>query len=364
MIICPVCGFRNPDANDKCFRCSALLKRNPELIRESFESADRKRKLRERGQWLAIHLDQFRESGWYRRLNRVPDDDRYRYPFTAGLLGILWPGLGHIYGGQPIKAAMLALIALACVVAAVLTIHQPWSNWILGALLFFWLWTWAASVALSMRANGAHLQFRHEVALVFAAMFLLGTTLTVSQYLGLGFLSIEKVTSQNMRPGFEPGERLLFFSVPYWFRQPRINEVILYDPPRFSAESGKDVVSLNIKKYYQRVVGVAGDRIEKRGTEMFRNAQQIPQEQLPFGAETMGDFSVVVPEGMIFAPVTRIPEPDMLAALQGAPRINYMGDPSWIFHGWEGFPCIDASLPTAKGIAILDPPHRRRWLPF
>ena len=154
MIVCPVCKFRNPDANERCFKCAALLKRNDAAMRDAAAAVKR----RPVGERLRLRfgspLDWLRHQEWWRRLTAIPDDMPLRYPFTAGLLSMLLPGAGHWYSGQKHKAVVLFLIGLPFLVIALLTITQPWSNFVLAGLVTYYLLIWTDSVAVATRVNG------------------------------------------------------------------------------------------------------------------------------------------------------------------------------------------------------------------
>ncbi len=368
MIVCPVCEFRNPDANEQCFRCSAILKRNADFVDEAFKRADKKASSHLRGQLWRAPLERIQSHRWVQRLNEYEEYDpgRYRYPFTAGLLSILLPGLGHLYAGQPVKGKALIPVGIAFYVIAVLTLTQPWSNYFLFGMMLFWMVIWGSSVAVALTLNGASTVRRHVIALFFAAMFLVGMAGMLGQFFGLTVISLQKITSSNMAPALVRGERVLFSPVPLWYREPHNDEVIMFDPPRFTAERAGEVantvVSINIRRYYQRVLGREGDHLRKVGDQIWRNRQLLGADQLPFGLEVMGDFDLIVPKDRLFAPVTRIPEPDMMAAFTGAPNVRYYGEPGYAFIGWEGSPFIGSDIVAEVGIAVVNPPERRRWL--
>jgi signal peptidase I len=363
MIICPVCGFRNPDANDQCFRCSALLKRKAELVDEAFDRADQKQKRLARRQIWAGPLERLRDDPFVQKLNALPDDDHYRYPFTAGLLSIIFPGLGHIYAGQRLKGFLLAAVTATLLGITAESLRASWSNYFLFALLLYWLMVWASSVATAMRANGDTLVIRHVMALFFGGMMLLGGTLVAGQYLGLGIISVEKITTDAMMPSLERGERVLFSGVPLWFRAPRRGEIISFDPPRFDVQRGEDAISMNISRYFQRVVGLPGDKLKREGYQFWRNGELLTREQLPFGVDTMGDLDLIVPPGMVYAPLTYLPEADIMGALSGAPHVPYYGAEGFVFVGWKEYPFVPVDSVERKGIAVIDPPARREWLP-
>lgn len=363
MIICPVCGFRNPDANDSCFRCAALLKRDRAEVVARVEKADKKFKVHQRRQrWFGL-IQRLRDSSWFQRLNALPDDERYRYPFTAGLLSIIWPGLGYLYLGQRAKALILMVSASVLISVALWTLREPWSNHYLFVLLMVWTAIWAGSVATAMRANGASLVWRHGLALWFAALFLVGTALAGAQFFGMNVFSLQKITTSSMAPYLVPGERVVFSNMAYLFRQPRRDEFIMFDPPRLEVQTSKgDAISLNIRRYYQRVVAVEGDQIRKVRGQMWRNEEPLTAEQLPFGVDVLPDFDLTVPPGHIYAPITYVPEPDMLASLTGAPTLAYLGEPGTVVIGWEEYPFLAVEHVQGRGVVVVDPPEKRQWL--
>lgn len=297
---------------------------------------------------------------WIAAIFEVPDQGRYRYPFTAGLLSLI-PGAGHWYAGQTIKGTLLFVIGLALLCFALLTIRIPWSNFVLFALLLFWLVVWADSVAVAARANGDYWVFRKTLALVFAAMMIVGVTLSVVQYLGIGFVRIERVTSDAMQPMFKGGDRIVFTSVPLWLRKPAVGEVVSFDPPRFVATQSGDVYSVNIKRYFQRVIAGPGDRLTKRRNLYLLNGSELPAACLPLGNDSLPEFDIVLPERSYFIPVTGIPQ-DIFAGIAGAGLLSHVGQPGFAFQNWPNFAIITRKDIKGKGIAIVSPPERRRWL--
>lgn len=360
MIICPVCGFRNLDANLRCFRCSALLKRDDDLLREATATADRKGRRKRLHQALTGPIDWLLHRPWISNLFAVPEDGPFKYPFTAGLLSII-PGAGHWYAGQIAKGWLLFLAGSSLAVFALAVFYTVWSNYVLLAVLVFWLLVWADSVAVAVQANGDRWRFRNTLALWFAAMMLVGVSVSALQLLGVNFVSLQKVTSDAMAPHIRDGDRIMFTSVPLWFRDPKAGEIVMFDPPLFSAEQGQDKYSINIRKYFQRVLGAPGDRVEKRGGHFYRNGILLGGNDEPFNGRVLPDFDLVVPADFYFIPVTNIPA-DMLAGLLGAGSIGYVGEPGFVFSGWPQFAIISEDDIFSKGLAIIDPPPRRGWL--
>ncbi len=360
MIICPVCKFRNPDANVKCFRCSALLKRDDDALKEAKLSAARKLRPMRIAQPVAAPIDWLRHRSWFRRIFHVPDDAPRKYPYTAGLLSLL-PGAGHLYAGQSIKGSIIFVLWLAGVIFAIATIRAPWSNIVLFSLLILWLLVWADSIGVAAASNGDQWRFRKTLGLLFGAMMIVGVSVSVLQYLGVRIVQLERVTSDAMSPQLKRGDRLFFSNVPLWFRKPRVGEVVSYNPPRFIANQSSNIYSINISQYFQRVLAGPGDRIAKSGGTFSRNGNQLKDDDLPIGGAQLPDFDVIVPKDSYFIPVTGIPQ-DLFSGISGAGPIGYVGQPGYVFPAWPDFAIIPAADIRAKGYAIVSPPERRQLL--
>ncbi len=361
MIVCPVCRFRNPDSNERCFKCSALLKRNDEFFREATSTAKR-RASRERFRLrFGNPLDWLRHQDWFRRLTAIPEDVLFRYPFTAGLLSLLVPGAGHWYAGQPLKGALFFILGIPALVFAIVSIREPWSNYVLLGLTAFYLLIWTDSVAAATRANGNPWRARKTLALLFAAVMIFGTSVSALQFFGAGLFTLEKVSTNTMKPALHEGDRILFSFVPIWLRDPRPGEVVMFHPKQFSATQGRDIYAILVKKYYQRVLGVPGDTLKKIGPTIYRNGKIVPAEMMPFGGEQLPDFEIAVEEGFYFIPVTGIPQ-DWLAGLKGAGNISYVGQPGFVFNKFPQQALVPENMVRSKGIVVLNPPQHRRWL--
>jgi signal peptidase I len=330
-------------------------------MRESLAAVKRRplsEKLRLR---LGNPIDWLQHQAWWRRLAAIPEDMPFRYPFTAGLLSLLVPGAGHWYAGQGTKAVLIFLLAVPFVAVALLTITQPWSNYILSALVAYYLLIWTDSVAVATRANGNPWRPRKTLALLSAAVMLFGLTVSALQFFGAGLFTLEKVSSNSLQPALHEDDRIVFSFVPMWLRDPKPGEIIMFHPGQFSATQGKDIYAILVKKYYQRVLGVPGDHLKKEGSAFYRNGNVVPAAMVPFGGEDLPDFDITVPEDQFFVPVTGIPR-DWLAGLKGAGNISYVGQPGFVFPKFPQQALVPENMVRSKGIAVINPPERRRWL--
>lgn len=364
MLVCPVCGFRNPDANDRCVRCSAILKRNMALIDEAFsEGTEKARAVKLHLLWQGPleHLQRIaaRVSG------PLPQGIPYRYPLTAGLLSII-PGGGQLYNRQYHKAAIFFLSGFFLLGICLLTLRESYSNILLLCSLVIWVLIWNDAVSSAVRINGQYWSLRNSLALLFAGLFLIGITVTGAQFFGLSAVTLVRVRQDIHRPVIRTGDRILVNHLSYLFSEPRRGETVYFDPPRFTAEDRTaNTYSINIKSYFQKVLGVPGDHLVKRGTEITRNGIIVPFSDYPFGADVLPDFDVRVPSGRYFVPISYIPQDLIAGALvsvfQGS-AVTHAFQSGFVFQGWE-----NACLPSEKEIfgraaAIVDPPQHRDWL--
>lgn len=362
MIVCPVCDFRNPDSNDRCFRCSALLKRSA----EEFDKARQAAAHRQRKYWLknagALLIDRVTAWRWVRTLLEVPEGQPYRYPFTAGLLSLL-PGAGHWYAGHRPRALFFFCTAVPLIVLAVFTLRESWSNRLLLGVAVYWLVIWADAISLTNRANGALWSFRNTLAMIFALLFFFGIAVSGLQFFGSGVFRLERVTTDALSPDLRRGDLVFFSSTSYWFgRQPRVGDLVMYQPLHFSAEKGADIYSVLFTKYYQRVQGAPGDTLSWRGGRYLRNGVPVPPDGWPIGpADKLPEFDITVPEGRYYIPVTGI-SPDWLGALKGAGSLTYVGEPDFLFTKYPDSNLIPYNDIRGRAVVVLNPPERRRWV--
>lgn len=365
MIVCPVCAFRNVGSQVRCLKCQALLREDEVEVADALARADElTRREFAAGAFKGL-LHRLRSRNPLRALWALPEHVRYRFPFTAGLLSLV-PGLGQVYNRQPGKGFLFAGLWWSGAAVCLVTLRHPWSNVLLLLLLLGWLLIWSDAVASAVRINGGLWSFRNSVALWFAAMFLAGVTISGAQFFGMNLVSLVRVLDSSQEPHIRSGELVLTNHMAYWFSEPKLGEVVYFDPGRFTAEFpgalASASMSINIKDYFQRVSGLPGDRIEKREGRLYRNGALVPPELEPFGLELIPDGeSFTVPKGRYWLPVTSIPSDFFAVALFDASSPS-LSAPGWIFKGWREACLISREELRGRAAAVLDPPGQRRFL--
>jgi signal peptidase I len=330
------------------------------------------------------------------------------------------PGAGQLYNGQRGKAALLAAGWWPAAALCVLTLTQPFSNWLLLGTLLFWVLIWNDAVVTAVRIQGGDWTTRNSVAVFFAGMFYAGLLATALQFLlptlvalavflwlsattamgrsrgsrypvGLRSMLIGTavfitvlalliwkgdtqriftfvaVIKKSQEPMIAKGDKVFVNNAAYWFGEPRIGDVIHFDPARFTAQRGSNIYSINIQDYFQRVSALPGDLLEKRGGEMLRNGMPLPEDLRPNGWQLMPDWKYEVPAGRYFAPVTHVPDDIISGAFMsmlggGSTPSLSEGLGGMILQGWKEAAMVSKSAIKGRAVAIANPPVHRCWL--
>lgn len=413
MKACKICGFHNPDENTRCTRCQSVLQPEPgSALPEPTSWAALRESVTARILGLAEQL--WKRFPISRFWELPPRPLPYRYPWVAAWLSLL-PPAGQLYNRQSRKAAFLGLVFWGGMWLALFTLRAWWNNYLLVGLVVLWSTIVTDAFVTSVRINGERWSFRNTLATWFAMIFYAGVLITCLQFLlptlflglavlvlgvltSLGLLrhrainwktwlavagiallllvpvaalrgsgrvfAFVRVTKELDRAEMRFGDTLLVWYGAYWFREPKLGEVVHFDPPRFLMERtgalSSETYIVNIQDYFQRVCGVPGDTIEIAPPLILRNGQLLPRSDYPLGAENLtAPFRFVIPEGHFFLPVTVIPRDTLVGMVAGQPPALFQR--GWIFKDWDRACVVPRSAIMGKVLAIANPPERRRW---
>lgn len=351
MINCPVCGFRNPDINDRCFKCNAGLKHD----QEAFEAGKAKAQSEAKKQ----KLEKFRD-----KLKTAREEEQgykpYKYPLTAGLLSI-FPGAGHLYLGKCRRGIIFFSAAVLAVLINLLTITSPVSNLILLGSLFYWVYIINDAVKLAAVNNNEVWSSRASFAVFSWLLFFIGISVLTLQFVFSPSVTFIRMETNLLAPHIFNKDLVVVNKMAYRNSSPEYDDIIMFDPDRLVSEQGENIVSVNITEYFQKVIGKEGDVIAKKGDAFYRNGQILPKNSLPFHGDKLPDFELKVERGKIFAPITAIPGD----RLSGGGDLGFVGQGNTTFGNWRDISQIsinvrNGSILSGKVLGILDPPQSRR----
>lgn len=302
---CPRCGFFHAETDTRCVRCQALLDGLEGLDAERGVETRLARKPWWRLEWPTrlVGVVRRRFYIWGRRLSDgLPEGVHRRNPWVAGGLSLL-PGLGQLYNRQPKKGALLLAGMAALVAVAVATIKGPFSNYVLAGWVAASAWAFHDGVMTAKQINRDYLPWQHRVAFYCAWIFYVCAFCTAAQYVGERHVfTLRYIPSEIMAPVFRQGERVVVEKVSYWWREPRVGDVVFYDPPQLRMEMPGALMSewyfLDPRNAIERVVAGPGQTFERRAGVFYRDGVKVGADEQPLIQDRIyNDFKLTAPMG-------------------------------------------------------------------
>jgi signal peptidase I len=220
-----------------------------------------------------------------------------RRPLVALFAGLLLPGLGHVYNGEPAQgAALLGLVALLLPSAAWLALHVP--RLLLSLVVVVGVMASLAIYVYSVKAAyRTAVRLREEFSpgpwnrfSVYFVLFLFGHMLVLGPMAGYAkdhLLETFKVPSASMLPTIVPGDR--------FFADKRVGH-----PGGVKIQRGAIAVFVypndRTTMYVKRIIGLPGDRIEIDGTSVKVNGVEIRHEEV----HDLGDSQHMLEDHLAF----------------------------------------------------------------
>ncbi|MBI4040970.1 MAG: signal peptidase I [Deltaproteobacteria bacterium] len=215
-------------------------------------------------------------------MNQSIKQNKPRKPWLALVLGMIMPGLGHVYTGQLMKGVPFFLMFSFLIPASILLgLYAPDSA--LSAIVFLGVLMALAVYIFSIVdafKSARMLSYTYAVqsynkAYVYVALFFFGYFFVLSAFTSYckdQLLEAYKVPTKSMIPALLPGD--------HFFVDKRINcpgckyKVQRGDLAIFVYPNNRNSV------YIKRIIGLPGDTIEGRRDEIFVNGKSIRGEKV------------------------------------------------------------------------------------
>jgi len=209
------------------------------------------------------------------------DQTSARFPWVALALSFLSSGVGHIYCGRIVKGLFLYsarfLLPLLCIVAAFV---QPSNGVFFGLILLpaavtviIFLYSPIDAYAIAKRVGPAYKLKDYNRA----SLYWLLVAMQLFYFVALTWGSREYVyeayyiPTRSMSPNFLAGDRILVNKRPFHNDFPQRGDVVAFRTP--PSEAGHI--------WIKRVIGVAGDRIVIKGSEIEVNGKKLERQRVP-----------------------------------------------------------------------------------
>lgn len=198
---------------------------------------------------------------------------RPRRMAIAALLSLLGTGVGHLYAGRALRGLLLAALTLAFVPAWLVIAQLPASNaafWsLLGATLFtlaVYLFGIVDAMWCAFRAPKVYFaRACNRVSLyVLLAVMALGLAVGGVFLLRARAFAVYRIPTVSMSPAFDRGDRIVVNMSPLRYADLAYEDVVIFYAPHDPDRT-----------YVKRVVGLAGDTIEIRDDQLFRNGERL-----------------------------------------------------------------------------------------
>ena len=218
---------------------------------------------------------------------RMKLEEKRRRRLLAGVFSMFIGGLGQLYNGEEKKAGFIFLIDLL-LFFSLFFVFQSFSTCV-GFILFGLLFR-AWSVGDAILQAGKPLALRWYNRWYYYLLFVIAT-LGPSCAIDLhAFVEAFKIPSSSMAPSLIVGD--CFMADKRWYRthEPQRGEIVVFPSP-------EDPASTAVK----RVIGIAGDAVELRGTHLFMNGKEVVEPYAVYKQGGLQDFPLqTVPAGPVF----------------------------------------------------------------
>lgn len=302
---CKSCGFHNIDNEEACLRCGAVLDAEKAFEANAFAEsrvdakpgairAAKDRVLASTGR-ARIRMGRAVRGLRPEKVDRA-ESVSDRKIFRAAFLGLI-PGCGQLYNRQPKKAFYFALVWFAGAAACAISFYEPYANYVLYAYLAWILYAFHDGFITAIEINRRYWTYRRSATAYVGWVFLLGMAMIVANFvLSFTFLKFRYMTETELAPTIAQRDRLGIDIWSYRFREPRVGEIVFYDPGTITLDMVKNFYVSDPTNGFERIVGGPGQVFERRNGEFFLDGVAVPEQRGPiYSDELRADFSLKAP---------------------------------------------------------------------
>ena len=290
MKTCKSCGTHNTEIEEKCFKCGALL--DAERAYEANALAESR--LEGKGGALESGKNRiFATTGRARvrggRIFEALRPERVdrgagladRKIFRAAFLSFI-PGCGQLYNHQPKKAVLFILIWIVGAVICALTFYHPYANYIAYLYSMWILFVFHDGFVTAIEINQRYWNYRRSLTAYVGWIFLFGVSMILANFfLSFTALKFRYISENALAPTIAIKDRVAIDIMSYRFRDPRVGEIVYYDPGKVEMDMGKNVYYSDPQNGLERVVGGPGQVFERRDGDFFLDGVPVPEGRGP-----------------------------------------------------------------------------------
>ncbi len=371
---CPSCGFHHNDLDVRCIRCDALLDARYEPDVSEMIDAHVKGVAR-RPRFVALRGALGRMRVRYalliaRLVPPPPQDVNHRDPWLAGFLSLI-PGVGQIYNAQSLKALYFVMGWAMVIAIFAATFYHPYNVYVMMAAFVWAAYAFHDGFKTAVQINAQFWHLRRSLTafvgwLVQIALFSFAAYLISSAF----FMRYRSVGGEAFTPFFRLRDRVAIDIISYKFRDPKIGEVVYYDPAKVKLETGSNTFEgsnayvIDPLNDFERIVGGPGDTFERRAGRYYRNGQPIDSDDGPIATsnEIQWDFKLVAPEDhyiVLFSHTTQEITANITPVGPGrAPRLDAVANRI----GWKEACVVHRARIFGRVAFVYHPPPSRRYV--
>ena len=263
------------------------------------------------------------------------------------------------------------MIALAGVLAAFFaTFFHPYSNAVLTLYYLLAALAFHDGFLTAKRINRDYVPWQHAVAFYFAWILYLCGFYLLLYYVGSNFgpLELRVARDNRLAPALKQDERFLLDRASYWFRSPRVGEVVAYRIADLEVRFVLDAVVNNTvaihEDVYNRIVAGPGETFERRGGVYLRNGRPVAQSEAPLMHAAPPDFKLVAPSDHYII----LLDPQAPFIYQASFDFKVFKLEGTAFKGryeitnWEQVCVVPRKAIKTRAWIIYNPPPARRWV--